>query len=176
MPLNTPTSYEETKEFAHAIARLLEQEHRGMIVSDMKKELRTGKVFVDWSQNDEHKTTVSVYSLRARELPTVSTPVTWEEVERALKKKDATMLVFEAAQVLDRVKKMGDLHEPVLRLKQKLPDVMSMMGKGATTVDLAAVAEEPARPRASSTKAKKEAARETGSAKAKHPAKKGRKL
>ena len=176
VPLNTPTSYEETKEFAHAIARLLEQEHRGMIVSDMKKELRAGKVFVDWSQNDEHKTTVSVYSLRARELPTVSTPVTWEEVERALKKKDATMLVFEAAQVLDRVKKMGDLHEPVLRLKQKLPDVMSMMGKGATTVDLAAAAEEPARPRASSTKAKKEAARETGSAKAKHAAKKGRKL
>jgi bifunctional non-homologous end joining protein LigD len=147
-----------------------------MIVSDMKKELRTGKVFVDWSQNDEHKTTVSVYSLRARELPTVSTPVTWDEVERALKKKDVSMLVFEAAQVLDRVKKMGDLHEPVLRLKQKLPDVMSMMGKGATKVDLAAAAEEPARPRASSTKAKKKTARETGSAKAKPAAKKGREL
>ena len=86
------------------------------------------------------------------------------------------MLVFEAAQVLDRVKKMGDLHEPVLRLKQKLPDVMSMMGKGATKVDLAAAAEEPARPRASSTKAKKKTARETGSAKAKPAAKKGRKL
>ena len=87
----------------------------------MKKQLRVGKVLVDWSQNDEHKTTVSVYSLRAREHPTVSTPVKWEEVEQALKKKDATLLVFEAGQVLDRVQKMGDLFEPVLTLKQKLP-------------------------------------------------------
>ena len=93
----------------------------GIVVSDMKKQLRVGKVFVDWSQNDEHKTTISVYSLRAREHPTVSTPVKWDEVEQALKKKDATLLVFEAGQVLDRVQKMGDLFEPVLTLKQKLP-------------------------------------------------------
>src|SRR5580692_7721225 len=122
VPLNTPTSYEQTKPFAHALARLLESDHRSLVVSDMKKELRVGKVLVDWSQNDEHKTTIAVYSLRARERPTVSTPVKWEEVELALKKKDATLLVFEAGQVLDRVGKMGDLFEPVLTLKQKFPE------------------------------------------------------
>ena len=69
---------------------------RELVVSDMKKELRAGKVLVDWSQNDEHKTTIGIYSLRAREHPTVSTPVKWEEVELTLKKKDASLLVFEA--------------------------------------------------------------------------------
>ena len=122
VPLNTPTTYEATKLFSHALAQLLEQEHRDLVVSDMKKNLRTGKVFVDWSQNDEHKTTISVYSLRARERPTASTPVTWDEVERALKKKDAGLLVFEASQVVARFEKLGDLFEPVLELKQKLPD------------------------------------------------------
>src|SRR5205807_1662103 len=78
VPLNTPTKYEVTKPFAHALAQLLEQDHPDQVVSDMKKKIRTGKVFVDWSQNDEHKTTVAVYSLRARERPTVSAPVTWE--------------------------------------------------------------------------------------------------
>jgi bifunctional non-homologous end joining protein LigD len=121
VPLHTPTSYDVTKPFAHAIARLLEDEHRDLVVSDMKKTLRVGKVLVDWSQNDEHKTTVCVYSLRARERPTVSTPVAWEEVELALRKKNASLLVFEAKQVLDRVDKMGDLFEPVRTLKQKLP-------------------------------------------------------
>ena len=121
VPLHTSTNYDATKNFAHALARLLEQEHPELVVSDMKKQLRTGKVLVDWSQNDEHKTTVSIYSLRACEHPTVSTPVTWEEVEQALKKKDASLLVFEAEQVLERVRKMGDLFEPVLKLKQRLP-------------------------------------------------------
>jgi bifunctional non-homologous end joining protein LigD len=88
--------------------------------------VRTNKVFVDWSQNDEHKTTIGVYSLRARERPTVSTPVTWDEVEQALKKKDAQRLVFEAKDVLARVEKMGDRFEPVLRLKQKLPQLAGL--------------------------------------------------
>ena len=123
VPLNTKTSYEQTKSFAHAVARLLEQEHPGLVVSDMKKAARTNTVFVDWSQNDEHKTTISVYSLRAREHPTVSTPVTWDEVEQALKKKDAARLGFEAKDVLARVERMGDLFEPVLKLKQKLPQL-----------------------------------------------------
>src|SRR4029077_9689447 len=123
IPLNTPTSYEATKPFAHALARLLENEHRELVVSDMKKQLRVNKVFVDWSQNDEHKTTIGVYSLRAREHPTVSTPVKWEEVDQVLKKKDPNRLVFEATQVLERGEKMGDLFEPVLKLKQKLPKV-----------------------------------------------------
>jgi bifunctional non-homologous end joining protein LigD len=131
VPLNTPTSYEVTKPFAHALARLLEDQHRELVVSDMKKELRKGKVLVDWSQNDEHKTTIAIYSLRAREHPTVSTPVKWEEVEQLLKKKDAGLLVFEADQVLKRVEKMGDLFEPVLRLKQKLPKLDVNVGASA---------------------------------------------
>ncbi len=125
VPLNTPTNYESTKTFAHALAQLLEHDHPNEVVSDMKKQVRTGKVFVDWSQNDEHKTTVAVYSLRAREHPTVSTPVTWEEVERALKKKDANLLVFEAKQVVARFEKMGDLFAPVLELKQTLAESQS---------------------------------------------------
>jgi bifunctional non-homologous end joining protein LigD len=128
VPLNTKTHYDETKPFAHAIARLLENEHRDMVVSDMKKAIRTNKVFVDWSQNDEHKTTISVYSLRARERPTTSTPVTWQEVEAALKKKNPSLLVFEPHQVLDRVEKMGDLFAPVLKLKQELPKLEGMGG------------------------------------------------
>jgi bifunctional non-homologous end joining protein LigD len=121
VPLNTPVTYETTKGFANALAQLLEHDHPDLVVSDMKKAVRVGKIFVDWSQNDIHKTTVSVYSLRARERPTVSTPVKWEEVETALKKKKADLLVFEAADVLARVEKMGDLFEPLLKLKQKLP-------------------------------------------------------
>jgi bifunctional non-homologous end joining protein LigD len=126
VPLNTSTSYEETKPFAHALARLLEDQHRELVVSDMKKELRKGKVLVDWSQNDEHKTTIAVYSLRAREHPTVSTPVKWEEVEQLLKKKDPSVLVFEVEQVLKRVDKMGDLFAPTLELKQKLPKLAGL--------------------------------------------------
>ena len=119
VPLHTPTTYEKTKPFAHALARLLEEEHPDLIVSDMKKALRVGKILVDWSQNDEHKTTISVYSLRARERPTVSTPLHWEEVERVLAKKDPKLVVFEADDVLKRVDEMGDLFDPVLKLKQK---------------------------------------------------------
>ena len=123
VPLNTPTSYDQTKPFANALARLLEDQHPKEVVSEMKKSLRTGKVFVDWSQNDDHKTTICVYSLRAKERPTVSTPVTWEEVEKCLARKDPKLLVFEASQVVERSEKLGDLFEPVLKLKQKLPDL-----------------------------------------------------
>jgi bifunctional non-homologous end joining protein LigD len=183
VPLNTPTTYDVTKTFALALAKLLEQEHRDLVVSEMKKEVRTGKVFVDWSQNDEHKTTVSVYSLRAREHPTVSTPVSWDEVETALKKKDASRLVFEAPDVLARVEKMGDLHEPVLRLKQRLPDVgkMAASEREEQGIEIAAAAEEheaarpPARLAGPSSPAKK---RPRASAKAApaRPRKKPRKL
>lgn len=126
VPLNTKTSYKETKSFANAVARLLEHEHPELVVSDMKKAVRTNKIFVDWSQNDQHKTTIAIYSLRAREHPTVSTPVEWKEVEEAMKKKDAARLVFEAKDVLERVEKMGDLFEPVLKLKQKLPQLTGL--------------------------------------------------
>ena len=87
----------------------------------MRKDLRTGKVFVDWSQNDRHKSTVCAYSLRARERPTVSTPVEWEELDRALRRDDPSLLWFETDDVLKRVNKLGDLFEPVLKLKQHLP-------------------------------------------------------
>ncbi len=155
VPLNTPTTYEVTKTFALALAKLLEQEHRDLVVSEMKKELRTGKVFVDWSQNDEHKTTVSVYSLRAREHPTVSTPVTWDEVEAALKKRDASRLVFEAPDVLERFEKMGDLHAPVLRLKQKLPDTRKVAESEAQGQGIEIASEEDAKvakPRAAASR------------------------
>jgi len=134
VPLNTKTSYDETKPLAHALARLLENEHADLVVSDMKKSVRTNKVFVDWSQNDEHKTTVSVYALRARERPTVSTPITWDEVEHCLKKKDASLLVFETQQTLARVEKMGDLFAPLLELKQKLPKLPGIDGGEASAV------------------------------------------
>jgi bifunctional non-homologous end joining protein LigD len=112
--------------FAHAMAELLERQSPDLVVSKMQKNLREGKVFVDWSQNDEHKTTVSVYSLRAKEHPTVSTPLAWREVEAALKKNNAKSIVFEAEDVLKRVKKLGDLFAPVLDLQQKLPPLASL--------------------------------------------------
>jgi bifunctional non-homologous end joining protein LigD len=122
VPLNRgEATYKETKPFAQAVAQLLEQQHPDEVVSNMKKELRKGKVLVDWSQNDQHKTTVCVYSLRAKATPTVSTPVTWDEVEKCVKKKDPGLLSFDAPAVLTRVDKHGDLFEPVLTLKQKLP-------------------------------------------------------
>ena len=121
VPLNVPTSYSVTKPFALALAQLLERRHPELVVSDMAKVKRTGKVLVDWSQNDEHKTTVSVYSLRARERPTVSTPIGWEEVEAVIDSGDPDDLVFDSAQVLERVAERGDLFAPVATLQQELP-------------------------------------------------------
>ena len=121
VPLNTPVTFDQTKDLSRALAQHLEREHPKLVISKMARALRAGKVFVDWSQNDEHKTTINVYSLRAREQPTASTPVTWKEVETGLKKKDASLLVFPAARALQRVEKLGDLFAPVNTLKQKLP-------------------------------------------------------
>ncbi|MGI8926691.1 MAG: DNA ligase D [Tepidiformaceae bacterium] len=121
LPLNTPITYEETKPFAHAVAALLEGQHRESVVSKMAKNLRAGKVFVDWSQNHDSKTTVSVYSLRARERPTVSTPLAWDEVAAALAAEDAALLTFDSAAALSRVERLGDLFAPMLTLEQSLP-------------------------------------------------------
>jgi bifunctional non-homologous end joining protein LigD len=118
VPLNTPVTYKETKTFALALAQLLERRMPELVVSDMKKELRKGRVLVDWSQNDQHKTTVNVYSLRARPQPTVSTPLTWAEVEAAAEPED---LSFTSAEVLERVAEHGDLFAPVVSLEQRLP-------------------------------------------------------
>jgi len=121
VPLNTPTTYDHTKPFAQALAQLLERRHPDLVVSDMRKDLRRGKVFVDWSQNDEHKTTVCVYSLRGRERPTASTPLRWEEVEAVLRTGDPDDLAFLGEQTLARVEERGDLFAPVLELEQELP-------------------------------------------------------
>ena len=120
VPLNTPVTFDQTKDLSRALAQLLEREHADLVTSNMLRALRKGKVFVDWSQNDEHKTTICVYSLRAKEEPTVSTPVTWDEVANCLKKKKADLLKFRSDKTLARVEKMGDLFEPVEKLKQKL--------------------------------------------------------
>ena len=121
VPLNTPTTYEGTRSFSQALAQLLERRHPELVVSEMRKTLRTGKVFVDWSQNAEHKTTVCVYSLRAMAQPTVSTPVRWEEVEAAVASGDPGELTFTASDVLERVADHGDLFAPVVELEQELP-------------------------------------------------------
>jgi bifunctional non-homologous end joining protein LigD len=116
VPLNTEVGYDDTKPFAQAIAQILERQYGELIVSSQKKSLREGKVLIDWSQNDRHKTTVAVYSLRAKERPTVSTPLTWDEVED-----DGLELVFETDDVLARVGEHGDLFARVLELEQELP-------------------------------------------------------
>ena len=107
------------KSFALALGNVLAEAAPDRVTTVMAKERRPGKVFVDWSQNDEHKTTVNVYSLRARERPTVSTPLTWDEVEDA---SDPEALSFTSAQVLERVAEHGDLFAGVVELQQTLPD------------------------------------------------------
>lgn len=121
VPLNTPVTFDQTKSMARSLAEFLAREHPEKVVAKMSKDLRKGKVFIDWSQNDDHKSTVCVYSLRAKEQPTVSTPVTWEELEKARRGGKKEQLVFTSEQVLRRVEKLGDLFEPALKLKQKLP-------------------------------------------------------
>ena len=123
VPLNSDATHEQTATFARTIAQLLEQAHPDRVVSSQKKELRVGKVLVDWSQNSRTKTTVCVYSLRARERPTVSTPLSWDDVDEAFDAGDASTLVFEPAEVLARVDRLGDLFAPALTLVQKLPSL-----------------------------------------------------
>jgi bifunctional non-homologous end joining protein LigD len=119
VPLNVPHGHDDASSFALAVAQLLERAHPDSVVSNMKRSLRAGKVLVDWSQNSRHKTTVAVYSLRARPRPTVSTPVTWDEVEDAA---SGAPLAFEMVDVLDRVDRLGDLFADTLVVEQQLPD------------------------------------------------------
>ena len=119
VPLNTDVTYAEVRPLSQALARHLEAQYPKLIVSVQRKELRRGKVLIDWSQNHEKKTTVSVYSLRAREHPTVSTPLSWEEVEA----RDPSGLAFESHDVLERVEEHGDLFAPVVELEQELPEL-----------------------------------------------------
>lgn len=114
-------TYDDTRRFARAAARELERVRPKLVISTPLKAERAGKVFIDWSQNNPTKTTVCVYSLRARTRPTVSTPVTWQEVETALGERDAGRLSFEAGEVLARVERHGDLFAPVLGKGAPLP-------------------------------------------------------
>jgi bifunctional non-homologous end joining protein LigD len=130
VPLDGSESYDVTKAFAHAVARLLERAHPDLVVERMAKSLRGGKVLVDWSQNDRNKTTVCAYSLRARSRPTVSTPLRWSEVEHAARARRGDGLAFEARDVLERVAKHGDLFAPVLSRRQRLPDA-AVLGRAS---------------------------------------------
>jgi bifunctional non-homologous end joining protein LigD len=121
VPLNTPITFDQTKDFARSVARAIEGRYKEQVVTAMRKDLRGGKVLIDWSQNDAHKTTVCVYSLRAIARPFVSTPVTWDELRTAFRRKDESRLAFEAADVLERVGEQGDLFVDVLTTRQFLP-------------------------------------------------------
>ena len=118
VPLNTPHTHGHCSEFALAVAQVLEKHHADRVTSTMAKAARPGKIFIDWSQNSRHKTTVAVYSLRARAHPTVSTPVTWDEVAAAA---DGAALSFEAPEVLERITVHGDLFASTLTITQTLP-------------------------------------------------------
>jgi bifunctional non-homologous end joining protein LigD len=123
VPLNGDATYERTKPFAKAVAETLERKFPDRVVSQMSKARRPGKVLIDWSQNDRHKTTVCVYSLRAKERPTVSTPLEWGEVEAALAGGEAEALAFDSAAALERVAAKGDLFAPLLSEEQQLPAI-----------------------------------------------------
>ena len=118
VPLNTPSTHDHASEFALAVAQLLEQQHPKRVLSNMKKSLREGKVFIDWSQNSRHKTTIAPYSLRANDRPTVSTPLMWDEVSDGA---DGGPLVYDSGDVLDRIERLGDLFGDALVLEQELP-------------------------------------------------------
>jgi bifunctional non-homologous end joining protein LigD len=123
VPLNTPCTHDQAGQFALAVGQLLEKQHPKRVTTTMAKAVRPGKVFVDWSQNVRHKTTIGVYSMRARVRPWVSTPVTWDEVEACAA--GDTDLRFEIDDVLGRVADLGDLFAPVLTLEQRLPGTAS---------------------------------------------------
>ncbi len=123
LPVNEPgVTHEQASSFALAVAQAIEKHHDALVVTTMRKEVRTGKVLIDWSQNSRHKTTIAAYSLRARPRPTVSTPVTWDEVESAA---DGTPLSFETADVLARIDAHGDLFAETATLQQTLPRTAS---------------------------------------------------
>jgi len=130
VPIGGGARYGETKTFARELAQCLEADDPRHVVSNMRKELRTGKVFIDWSQNDPHKTTICVYSLRARERPTVSLPVTWREVQAVAHHGRSEAIVFEADDALSRVARKGDLFAPALKAPQRLPGAPSAAGPG----------------------------------------------
>ena len=159
VPLNTAVTYEQTRPFARAVAELLEKQHPRLVVSRMTKSLRAGRVLIDWSQNDPHKTTVSVYSLRAHPTPLVSTPLDWEEVgQGSRRRRDRSretlasdrsrgtrasgasprfgqQLSVSPVELLRRLKREGDLFAGALGLAQSLPE-LGEEGSSATRPEL----------------------------------------
>jgi len=121
VPINTATGHGQASSFALAVGQLLERQHQDRVLVEMTKAKRPGKVFVDWSQNSRAKTTIGVYSLRGRPKPTVSTPISWHEVEAITTMRDAAAAVFDADDVVARVADVGDLFEDVLTMQQELP-------------------------------------------------------
>lgn len=121
VPIAPDHPYERTKAFAHALARVLSNEHPDLVTDLMPKHYRPGRVFIDWSQNDAGKSTVAPYSMRGGAIPTVAMPVTWDEIEDAVASRDHRPLVFLPAAALRRVAECGDLHEPTLTDLQTLP-------------------------------------------------------
>jgi bifunctional non-homologous end joining protein LigD len=134
VPLNTAATFDETKTFSRTLASMVAEVQPQRAVTRMSKRLREGKVLIDWSQNDHHKTTVSVYSLRALEQPAVSTPITWKELEKGLKMRSTKAFSHSPEDALKRVRTLGDLFEPVLTLKQRLPKDLSRAESAKTEV------------------------------------------
>ena len=157
VPLNTAVSYEQTKPFARAVAELLEKQLPKLVVSRMTKSLRAGRVLIDWSQNDPHKTTVSVYSLRAHATPLISTPLDWEEVARGSRRRRELQLSVGPSELLKRLERDGDLFAEVIGIAQSLPDLGAGTGFGASRgasdgAQRRAAPASPARPRPSTNR------------------------
>jgi bifunctional non-homologous end joining protein LigD len=121
VPLNTPHAYARTKAFARAVAGVVAERHPGLVIAEMARARRAGKVFIDWSQNDRSKSTIAPYSLRAATLPTVSAPMQWDEIEEAAVEHDARRLVVTSERIFERLDAHGDLFQPVLTQRQELP-------------------------------------------------------
>lgn len=130
-PLDGRDGFDDTRTFARAVAEHLARRHPEKVVSRIAKALREGKVLVDWNQNEIHRTMVAPYSLRAREQPSVSTPLRWTEVERAARSRARKVLQFGPEEVLKRVAEHGDLFAPVLRGGQRLPELGASAGSRA---------------------------------------------
>ena len=118
VPLNTPHAHSHASDFALAVAQLLEKQHPARVTANMAKKERPKKIFIDWSQNSRHKTTIAPYSLRGKDRPTVSTPISWDEVSDGA---DGEPLSFEAFEVVERVESAGDLFAEAVSLEQQLP-------------------------------------------------------
>jgi bifunctional non-homologous end joining protein LigD len=121
VPLHAEVTYDETKAFARGVAQSLERQSPELVLANVSRARRAGKVLIDWGQNDRHKTIVAPYSLRANDPPTASVPLRWDEVEEAVESQDAGSLVLSPEAMLERLERQGDLWAPAASLRQDLP-------------------------------------------------------